>query len=151
MKRTAKPPLKPDPYWKMAEADNNWSVNQKKRNKMLREQYVEVLRFVKSKLMPQHPADAFERDYTKEPDENPTNVHTFITKTFQWELMCDEYNSYKILYAFQSCPFEAEVKPFIDAFGKCDDVRISPQQDILTLYFKRYLRLEDSRFFTQAW
>lgn len=151
MKRTPKPPLKPNPYWLMAEASHNRNDNQKKVNRIRREQYFEVLRFVKAKLMPKHPTEAFERDYTQEPNDNPRNVHAFMTKTFQWELICDEVHSYSILYAYNNCPFEAELKPFIDSFGKCDDVRISPQRDILTLHFKRYLRLEESKYFTQAW
>ena len=151
MKQTTTSNTIAKPRWKLAQSKQHLDERQQRANRRTTSQYFEVLKAVKTLHMPKHSEPAFERDYTKHPDNSGIAIHCFMTKSFCWYLCCGASLEYILYYAFDNCPFEDEVNTLISSFSPNYYIQPYVIHPDLPTAFKRHLRLEDSSFFRTAW
>ena len=96
-------------------ASRSGHVTQKRENKQLEDIYMRVLGQIK-KVLAQHPQQVFERNQRRDNTENAFTMHSFLAKSFFFELSCDISCNYQVEYAFGSCPFEQEIRALINTY-----------------------------------
>lgn len=151
MERLTTNAYQPKPRWERAQSPDYADVRTLASNRRTLAMYHKILNKVRTRLMPQYPELAYERDYTVETVENiPGAVHCFMTKTFYWYLLCDECDFFIICYNFSSCPFEDTIRAMLRPLNGTPFISLFWLQPNLPIAFKRTQRLEDSKFF-KAW
>jgi hypothetical protein len=57
----------------------------------------------------------FERDYKQDKEESIFDMHCFMCSTFLIRLDCVLYYDFEVEFAFDNCPFEAEIRAMLNA------------------------------------
>jgi len=107
--------------------------------------YHQVINAVKTLYM-RRGGDYFERDYKTDKSHGILCMHSFITSNFYWILDCELGFQYKVTFAFDKCPFEAEVRKLLRAYPLSESATEVILQPDLATFYKNVLAYQDRRF-----
>ena len=77
--------------------------------------YHRIVKTVKERyLSPTH--IYFERDYKTDQSEGLNGMHSFVTPEFYFRLDCHTTYDFEVEFAFNDCPYEAEIRALLAVF-----------------------------------
>ncbi|WP_295791978.1 hypothetical protein [Mucilaginibacter sp.] len=129
--------------WKWAQTRGS-NPAQVRQNDCCEHSYHEVLNLVKTHHL--KPGDVFYEKDSKHDTSEFLAMHGFMTSTFFWRLDCAAYYDYEIEFAFNNCPFEAEIRRCLRAFPldrQAKEIQLKP--DFKTFY-NNVLKVQPSEF-----
>jgi len=88
----------------------------------------------------------FERDYRNCNAENAFAMHSLMSNSIYLYLECDYSFNYRIEYAFNNCPFEAEIKKLLRPFvlvNSSKEIQLKPD---FNTYFATVLNVQDKKY-----
>ena len=90
----------------------------------------------------------FEHDSRKDTTLNSSPMHTFITKNLFLELECT-YGKYEcvVLYDFQDCSFEQEVRKLLKPYPLSVAAKHEPRAGGVAAYFNRVYQFQNGKHF----
>ena len=98
--------------WVLAERKSKLTVIQ---NHNLESSYHEVIQLVKIQYL-QPNEIYYEQDLKREHEQGMLGMHSFVTPSFSWFLLCEFNFTYKVFYTFGNCPFEAVIRRKLQAY-----------------------------------
>jgi hypothetical protein len=107
-------------------------------------QYESVLRDVKE-LFANSGEICYERNF-KDDNENPFTIYSFLTSTFWWEIECDFCYQINIVYQFQNCPYEAEIRALFKTYHLTPYITEVAKQPSLAAFYKAVLACQKPQF-----
>lgn len=125
--------------------DNN--LSQKNRNLSVEVSYKSILTKAK-KLLAQSRHPVFERDYRKDNTESALAMHAYLNNCFYFSLECDFVYNYQLEFAFNNCPFEAEIRELLRdlPFGvTAKEVTLKPD---FSMFYLNVLKVQNKEHIT---
>jgi len=97
-------------------------------------------------LIKQQPGGTyFERDYRYDASENAFTLHAFMSSSIYLYIECSFDYVYRIEYAFNSCPYEAEIRKLLTAYiftERAKEVELKPT---FTQFYQKVLEVQDKQ------
>jgi hypothetical protein len=100
-------------YWTSAMTKSQFK-QKKMHNENIESSYHNVIDYVRKNHFKQ--VEIFFNLDHKTGNDGVTGMHSFITSSFYWRLDCNLLRDYEITYAFNHCPYEAEVRELMRAY-----------------------------------
>jgi len=132
--------------WSIAVNRTNFPI-QRVRNLNREGCYRSILLEVK-KLFANTKHPMFERDFKNDNTESALAMHAYLTNSFYFNLECSFMYNYQIQYAFNDCPYEAEIRALIartSEDSRPTEVKLKP--DFATFYLN-VLKVQDAKYIT---
>lgn len=115
------------------------------RNSCTEAEYHRILNAVKTLYLKQGEV-YFERNYKHEETENFLSMHSFISATCYLYLECDFCYDFQVEYAFDNCPFEAQIRTFLRIHPLDTRATEKELQPDFKSFFERVLKFQDPQF-----
>jgi len=100
-------------YWTSAMTSSQFK-QKKMHNENIETSYHNVIDYVRKNHFRQ--VEIFFNLDHKTGIDGVTGMHSFITSSFYWRLDCTLLRDYEITYAFNNCPYEAEIRALMRAY-----------------------------------
>ncbi|MCJ8210810.1 hypothetical protein MUY27_13920 [Mucilaginibacter sp. RS28] len=121
------------------------SIHQNTLNGSVSYCYRDILTKAKQ-LLKEHEHLVFEKDFRYDNNDNAFILHAFISSTLYFILECELCYDYKVDYAFNNCPVEAEIRKLLQVYPineRANEVKLRP--DFNTFYHNT-LRYQPSQY-----
>lgn len=128
--------------WVLSERKSKLVVMQ---NKNVEASYHEVLKLVKRLYL--KPNEVFcERDLRYDYEQGLFGIHTLVTASFYWFLLCDLCYNYQVLYAFGNCPYAAEVRAKLRAYPLDRQAQEYKLKTDYHTFYNNVLKIQEPRY-----
>jgi hypothetical protein len=130
-------------FWAIAQGKPDKQL--KVRNECTEHAYQRIITFIKQQhLKPEE--TFFERNYKRDKDDGLCGMHSFITSTFYWRLDCPPHYSYEVEFAFENCPYEADVRHMLRAYPLDRQATEKILQPNFKTFYETVLTVQDKQY-----
>jgi hypothetical protein len=116
-------------------------------NEVVERMFMQIIKCIKTHYLKPNEL-VFEHDSRKDRTLNSSTMHSFITKNLFLELECT-YGTYEcvVLYDFQDCSFEQEVRKLLRPYPLSVAAKHAPRTSGVTAYFNRVYQFQNGKHF----
>jgi len=121
-------------------------VTQKRENNMVEGAYVDILRQSKKLLLAHPKLIYFERDERKDASHSVFTMHTFLCKSFYFQLLCNITYDFHVEFAFNNCPYETQIRRMLGCHAFQGRIRERAFQPDFNTFYSAVLAFQDKRY-----